>query len=155
MFGSGPFFLGRDRQLKVTSESGGEVDIRVDVAVGQWGDLMVELVRQTSPEPTILTKTGSDNRPFVMHHLCMHVPDLDLAISRAGELGFSVAMTCQRQEGGRIIFLDTMKTLGHFVELCERTGDIAFLYDSVRRASELAGEETPGVRDLSELSSVW
>jgi methylmalonyl-CoA epimerase len=85
----------------------------------EFGDSEVELLeplQADSPIGRFLAKRGPG-----LHHICYRVADLDQALSRCRELGYSLVDESPRTGAGgrRIAFLHPKSTSGTLIELTE------------------------------------
>jgi len=84
------------------------------------GDLTIELLEPTRDDSAIarfLEKRGEG-----IHHLSLHVPDIEAALARAASAGLELIDRTPRDgsHGTKIAFLHPRAMLGVLVELCER-----------------------------------
>ncbi len=150
-FGSGPFFVLRQIQLKSTLHRGVERKWVHSSAYGQSGELMIEFVSQHSGEPSAITDLfplGSER--YGLHHTACFVDDLDAAIARYERHGLPLAQISEGENGMRFAFVDASASLGHMIELYAAGSGIEEFYDMVRAASENWDGEQP-IRELGEI----
>jgi hypothetical protein len=108
----------------------------VDVALGQWGDIQLELVQMNDERPSIWREVPVPAAgTFRHHHLCLHPPDLPATIAAFEAAGYPLIFEFQFIGGTRAAMVDTLRTLGHFIELFEPTPELRFVYDAVRNAA--------------------
>jgi methylmalonyl-CoA/ethylmalonyl-CoA epimerase len=104
--GAGPFLVRERTELAATRYRGQPSSVEFGLALGYWGDLNIELIRQTNDAPSIYrdweTLAGRD----ALHHVCVIVPDLDEAL-RSGEVaGAEVVQEAQSPDGtARLAYL--------------------------------------------------
>lgn len=135
-FGSGPFLMMEGFQVDCLIR-GEEVTFTVDVAFGQWDDVQVEVMQQTSPglglihglyAPEGQVRTG-------VHHICNLVEDVDAAVAGFEAAGYETVFSCTMPGGTKAVMIDTVASLGHFTELYEYTDEMRGLYEPVRAAA--------------------
>jgi hypothetical protein len=134
LFGSGPFFV-IDRMRVESWHRGRSTVFEPNVALGQSGDVMIELLSETSNTPSIINDLypyGSGKEGI--HHLCYHIDNLQNSVEAFEKSGFHVAFKT-RFGGTDCVIIDTHKIFGHYVELYERTEVMKHLYGAVRDAA--------------------
>ena len=150
-FGSGPFFVLRQIQLKSTLHRGVAREWVHSSAYGQSGDLMIEFVTQHSEGPSAITDLfPAGTERYGLHHTACFVDDLDAAIDRYERQGMPLAQISEGENGMRFAFVDASASLGHMIELYATGSGIEEFYDMVRAASEDWGGEQP-IRELGEI----
>jgi catechol 2,3-dioxygenase-like lactoylglutathione lyase family enzyme len=132
-FGAGPFFVRRHIAVNDVVYRGQPSVFDHTSAYGQWGSVMVELVQDHGVGPSVVRERYAPHESG-LHHLAVLVPDLDRATVHGASLGFVLAMTA-RSSTTRFHFLDAVATLGHMIELYERSDRLAAFYAMVRDAS--------------------
>lgn len=73
--GAGPFFVFKDKEPDWTHAFGREIPFRMDVALGNWGELQIELIRQKCAGRTIYSD-WYDAKKEGVHHTCIRVADM-------------------------------------------------------------------------------
>ncbi len=134
LYGSGPFFLMEAPPLPARYR-GKDMPFHHTTAFGQWGTMQVELLRQNDDLPSVLHDlypVGSGRSGI--HHAAIIVDDLEEAIANFAKAGYSEAMRVT-PPGITAVFIDTVRTLGHFIELYEPTPAISGIYDMVAKAA--------------------
>jgi hypothetical protein len=101
------------------------------IALGQWGDLMVELVQHHSitpvPAAQVLGRAG-----LGLHHVARMADDLDLECSRLDRAGHRLVL---RGSTGEVDFAFVALASGGLLEVYQRAAPILGLYRRVRAAS--------------------
>jgi len=111
--------------------------VNIDAALGQWGDLQIELLQLNDDRPSLFREILSPDQPAPrLHHVCLHPDSVEDAIRDFEREGHPVVFDLTLPQGTRAVLLDTVDRLGHFVELYERTAEIAQIYDFIRRAAQ-------------------
>jgi catechol 2,3-dioxygenase-like lactoylglutathione lyase family enzyme len=73
--GAGPFFVLKGTKAEYQTCYGKEAYPILDIALGHWGDMQIEIIRQTSPEKSVYKDWRDEGREGV-HHTCITVDDL-------------------------------------------------------------------------------
>ncbi|WP_373488594.1 VOC family protein [Blastomonas sp.] len=78
MMGVGPFFVLENITLDDMRFHGAPSDCRFTIALAQWGDVQIELIRQDNDTPSIYR---GDYLPQggAMHHICLLTADISAA----------------------------------------------------------------------------
>jgi catechol 2,3-dioxygenase-like lactoylglutathione lyase family enzyme len=133
-FGAGPFFVRRHIPIASVTYRGEQSAFDHTSAYGQWGDVMVELVEDHTKGPSVvhdLFPAGGSG----LHHLAFFVPDVTAATALLNERGWPTAMEAVTASGVRFHFVDSSATLGHMIELYERSDALATFYERVAFAA--------------------
>lgn len=134
-FGAGPFFVRPHIELRDVMYRGRPGVFDHSSAYGQWGSLMVELVADhatgDSPIRDVLAPGTSG-----LHHLAFIVEDLHATMKALVAAGYAIALSARTANGTEFHFVDTRPTLGHMVELYERTDRLRDFYSMVARAAD-------------------
>jgi hypothetical protein len=133
LYGAGPFFVRENVPMKRVTVDGEDAVFEHSCALGQWGNVMVELVHHhgLAPEPLERDmRRGSTG----IHHVACFVDDLEAARDQLVKEGARVVMDAQSPEV-RFIFVDPGPDYGHMIELYEQTPYMTELYARVREAS--------------------
>jgi Glyoxalase/Bleomycin resistance protein/Dioxygenase superfamily len=133
LYGAGPFFVRDDVPTKRVTVDGEEAVFEHSCALGQWGDVMVELVHHHRLAPEALERDMRRGSTGI-HHVACFVDDLEEARDQLARGGARVVMDAQTPEV-RFLFVDPGPELGHLVELYEQTPYLSALYAQVREAS--------------------
>jgi len=106
VMGAGPFFV-RDRiELSGVRFRGAPSDIRFGAALGYWGDVNIELIRQDNDAPSIYRGWDNAGGRDVLHHVCTLVEDLDAAVRSARMDGAEVMQEGRAPDGhGALAYL--------------------------------------------------
>ncbi len=132
-FGAGPFFIRRHIEGHDVVYRGAPALFDHSSAYGQWGPVMVELIQDHCTVPSIVRERYGVNETG-LHHMAFAVPNLDAATAHLKSLGVELAMSA-RSTNTRYHFMDTAATLGHMVELYERSDRLESFYALVRDAA--------------------
>jgi methylmalonyl-CoA/ethylmalonyl-CoA epimerase len=97
VIGVGPFFLWEHIAVDELKYWGELVSVDFSVAIAQWGDVQIELIRQDDAGPSIYRDWNSD----ALHHIQLAVDDYDEALAACERAGFPVAMAGQGLVGSK------------------------------------------------------
>ena len=86
--GVGPFFLWEHIAVDELRYRADVVSLDFSVALAQWGDVQIELIRQDNAAPSIYRDWNSN----ALHHIQLAVDDYDAAVATCEAAGFGVAM---------------------------------------------------------------
>lgn len=138
-FGSGPFFILAHLPHDFQTYRGKEIDLDTTGVVGQWGDVMVELVEQHCETPSAYRELFPTGGPG-LHHMTVFVDDLQEAINDYEAKGFenilySVVSPLGGSQPSAYAMMDTRKEFGVLTEFYEEAV-VADFYQMVREASQ-------------------
>jgi hypothetical protein len=111
LFGSGPFFY-MDPVTNTVDYRGREIELTMQTAFGQFGDLQIELVQVLS-EANPYAELGR----YGFHHFSNWEDDFDGALKEFANAGFEPLFTMTSGGGLRVAYIDCMKVWGHYVEI--------------------------------------
>ena len=130
--GAGPFFVLRGNQAEWQTAYGVECRPVLDIALGQWGDMQIEIIHQHSPEKTIYSDWYNAGGEGV-HHTCILADDLDETRQRCVDAGFDIVIEgCAN--GSRWLYADTGGGPGTYLEVLERSGGAIGLTEMLKEA---------------------
>lgn len=136
--GAGPFFLLEHISFAECSFRGRPLQIDMSVAVGQWGDVQVELIRQFDDVPSIYT-TFDGSRAGGLQHVGVMTDSVSEHLARLAPHGIGPVQQGSTANGIRFAYVDTDRLPGAhpggMIELIERGPAIEGFFDMVRRAS--------------------
>lgn len=138
-FGSGPFFVLAHLPHDVQTYRGKEIDLDTTGVVGQWGDVMVELVEQHCDTPSAYKELYPSGGPGI-HHMTVFVENMQQSIKDYEAFGFENILysVVSPLNGGPPVpytMMDTRKEFGVLTEFYEEPL-VSDFYRSVREASE-------------------
>jgi hypothetical protein len=144
LFGSGPFFAIDYAGISVLLRGRDSV-FEHSTAIGQWGSVQVELMQENGTGPSILNDLyPRESGRYGIHHMAVFVDDLEDSVISFKNAGYGEAMRVVLPHAGlTVVFMDTVTTLGHFVELYEAVPAIANIYDMVAKAAVGFDRESP------------
>ncbi len=114
--GAGPFFALDHVKLEAVKYNGAPSDPDFSMALGYWGDMQIELIRQHNDAPSIY-KAWRDEGREGLHHVCILVEDMAAARAACAEAGASVAQEGLVAGGGEVIYVDPGGGPGSLVEI--------------------------------------
>ncbi|HEX7649249.1 MAG TPA: VOC family protein [Noviherbaspirillum sp.] len=113
--GAGPFFMLDHVKVEGAKYKGAPTDIDFSMALGYWGDMQIELIRQHNDAPSIY-KAWSDAGKEGIHHVCIVVDDLQQARAVSDRAGATIVQE-GNVPGGGVIYVDPGKQAGMLIEL--------------------------------------
>lgn len=144
--GAGPFFVMEGMGFQSWSYLGAPQEMTLDIAFGQVGDLMVELIKPNGPWPNVYGDAPPKNACRAHHHGYL-VADLDKA---ALDLGRDPVTRAALSDTTELRYFDCRDRLGLFVELITDSEESRGFFDlSLRAAREWDGKTAP-VRPFAE-----
>jgi hypothetical protein len=122
-FGSGPFFVLAHLPHDIQTYRGKPVDLDTTGVVGQWGDVMVELVEQHGDTPSAYRELYPTGGPG-LHHLTVLVDDIHQAMADYEAQGFEnilYSVVSPMGDGKPVPYtmMDTRSELGVLTEFYE------------------------------------
>lgn len=144
MLGAGPFFIMKGTAFENWSYCGKPQDMTLDIAFGQVGDLMVELIRPNGAWPNVYgTEMPQGCRA---HHHGYLVSDMDMAAARLGGDPVTRASLSAKTE---LRYFDCTDTLGLHVELISDSEESRAFFDMSSDAARDWDGETAPIRPLA------
>jgi hypothetical protein len=144
--GAGPFFLLEGVRFADWRADGAAQDMVLDIAFGQSGATMIEVIRPRGDWPCIYGDRPLAPDAMIAHHHGYLVPDPDAAAARLG-LG-TAAVSAALGPGTNLRYYDLRARLGVVVELIEDSEASRGFFDLARSAAEGWRGEDP-LRTLS------
>jgi len=133
-FGAGPFFVRPHIELVDVIYRGRPGSFDHTSAYGQWGSLMVELVVDHGQDSSPIRDLYGPGESG-LHHLAFVVDDLHDATKGLVAGGYEVAMSARTSGGTEFLFIDTVATHGHMLELYERSDRLRDFYENIASAA--------------------
>lgn len=119
--GVGPFVdLGTNPPASC-SFRGQEIDLLSRCALGQLGEMQIELIEVKSTGEDPYKEMGR----YGIHHFCIWVDDVDAAVKDFSAYGIEPAMTMVSGQGLKVVYLDAREQLGHYIEVNEPLDQLA------------------------------
>jgi catechol 2,3-dioxygenase-like lactoylglutathione lyase family enzyme len=148
VMGAGPFYLMEHIKADRTLYRGKETHIDFTAAVGYWGDMQIEIVRQHCDTPSIYSNWLAEGREG-LHHVLIAVDDMESALQRCQEAGAELLQQAVFRGGSaEVAYLDTGGGPGTMLELWKGDDAGRAFFASVRAAAENWDGRDP-VRRLS------
>lgn len=144
--GAGPFYVIRDNQADWQTAYGVDCRPVLDIALGQWGEMQIEVIRQKSAEKTIYSDWFNACREGV-HHTCIVVDDIDEFKRRCEVEGMAIVIE-GRANGTRWLYADTGGGPGTYLEALEAPRGTPGLNDMLKAAHRDWDGRNP-VRELA------
>lgn len=137
--GAGPFFVMKGMTFQSWNYRGNPQDMTLDIAFGQVGDLMVELIRPSGPWPNVYGDAMP--RGCRAHHHGYLVADMDTAEVSLGRVPVTRAHLSDTTE---LRYFDCTATLGLHVELITDSEESRAFFDmSMAAARDWDGRTDP------------
>ncbi len=111
----GPFFMIEHAALENQKFFGKPSNTDVSIALGNSGDLQIELIYQHNDEPSVYKEFLDAGRVGV-HHFGLMPEDYEATCEQYKALGHEAAFECTIG-GVPLVYFDTVKTVGHYIEL--------------------------------------
>ena len=117
--GAGPFFEIHHVQLEDVKFRGEPSAVAFSMALGYYGDLQIELIRQHNDAPSMYTEWLAEGREGVQH-LCVLVDDIAETRRRVAAQGGTILQEATLPGGaGAVIYVDTGGGPGTVIEYLE------------------------------------
>jgi hypothetical protein len=132
--GAGPFFVFESLSFEDSTFRGSRADIQpCRAAIGQMGDMQIELVEPTDEGPGLWTDVVPMGQ-LGFHHVGLYCTDYDSEraayLADGSEMAFEGLMM-----GARTCYIDTTPTLGFMTELITANPVAAAVFGQFREAS--------------------
>ena len=134
-FGAGPFYIVEEIKLEWGEHRGQPCKFVHSSAYGQWGNIMMELVQQDSEGPSPFRDLYPPGQTG-LHHVATMVTSLPEAYTSFAAAGIPLATRAQTLTGVEFAFLDAVGSMGHFIEVYERSETLVGFYDFIREAAK-------------------
>lgn len=137
--GVGPFYLLEHIQFAECRYKGAPVRFDMSVAVGQWGPVQVELIRQHDDVPSIYTEFDG-SRSGGLQHVGVMTDSVAVQLERLAARGIKPVQSGSTANGINFAYVDTDRLPGAhpggMIELIEHGPAIDGFFAMVRRAAE-------------------
>ncbi len=117
--------------------------MRSRCALGQLGDMQIELIEVKTDEPDVYKELGH----YGLHHLCIWAEDVDQVVKDFIDAGYEIAMYLESGQGLRVYYIDCRVTLGSFIEV---NAPIEQLWQGIKMHSQNWDGADP-LRDMAAL----
>ena len=132
--GAGPFFIIEHCALRDQIYRGQPAAVDVDIALGNSGDVQIELICQHNDVASIYNETSPAGH-VGLHHFGIMPANFELAKAKFRERGCEEAFSCTVSRA-ELAYFDTRKHVGHFTELWENSNvfnDVGFLVEDAAK----------------------
>ena len=132
--GAGPFFIIKHCALREQIYRGQPCAVDVDIALGNSGDMQIELIYQHNDAPSIYNETNSAGH-VGLHHFGIMPASFELAKASFVEKGCEEVFSCTVSRA-ELAYFDTRKHVGHFTEVWENSNvfnDVAHLVEDAAK----------------------
>ena len=146
---AGPFFLTRFPLGQQCYRGEFHESAALDIAIGYLGDVMIELMAPCDDAPSICREM-LETRGEGLHHLMIACADFDAAVEEYVASGWPVAAYSDMPGYGRSAYIDSVATLGHFIELVVLTQQPRNATATMYRA-HLTWDGSDPIRDYPQL----
>lgn len=144
---AGPFFLIKHCALRNQLFRGQPSNVDVDIALGNSGDVQIELIYQHNDIPSVYNESAPGGHAG-LHHVGLMPADYQSARTQYTDLGYKPAFQAT-VSGAELVYFDTREAIGHYTELWERSD----VFDDVARLVEEAAIEWDGSHPLRPMPS--
>ncbi len=129
----GPFFMFEHCPLRNQRYRGEPSNVDVSLALGNSGDVQIELIFQHNDEPSVYKEFLDAGRVGV-HHFGLMPEDYAAACTRYKALGHEAAFECT-VGGAELVYFDTVQAIGHYTELWDNCDTFKKLFSLVENAA--------------------
>ena len=143
---AGPFFLFKHAEMENQRYRGATSNVDVTLAVGNSGDVQIELIYCENDEPSVYKEFIDAGRSGV-HHLGLMPENYQETVAQYISHGFEAAFEC-RIGGTDLVYFDTVDSLGHFTELWDNSQAFLDFMAQVKAAAQGWDGKDP-IRDAS------
>ena len=133
-FNCGPFHVAAEIKLAWAESRGQAIDFIHTSAFGQWGEVMLELVQQDSEGRSPFRDMYLPGEEGI-HHVAIMVASLPDTYDYYKAQGYEIALTAETETGTEFGFIDATKSLGHMIEVYERTEVLTSFYSYIKDAA--------------------
>ncbi len=130
----GPFFLFEHCPLENQRYRGGPSNADVTLALGNSGDVQIELIYCETDAPSVYKEFLDAGRSGV-HHFGMMPEDYAATCAEYAARGHEAAFECT-VGGAPLTYFDTVDTVGHFIELWDNSDVYKDLFMLVEGAAK-------------------
>ena len=130
----GPFFLYEHCPLENQRYLGQPANTDVTLALGNSGDVQIELIFQHDDTPSVYKEFLDAGRVGV-HHFGLMPEDYKATYAQYKALGYAAAFECT-VAGAELVYFDTVKAIGHYTELWDNNDVFKKLFMIVENAAK-------------------
>lgn len=132
--GVGPFYVFEHIQFKEVYYRGEPAFIDMTAAIGYWGDVQIEFIKQHDDEPSIYRDFRSKGLRG-MQHMGVITPDLDEHLGRLEKLGMKPVQWGSMPTGMRFAYVDSDFHPGAMIELIELVPEVTEFFQLMKDAA--------------------
>ncbi len=116
----GPFFMFEHCPLDDQLYRGQPSNVDVDIALGNSGDVQIELIYQHNKNEPSVYKEAVDAGRIGLHHVGLMPTDYETAKVQYLNLGHEIAFECNLG-GSELTYFDALDSVGHYIELWQNS----------------------------------
>lgn len=146
---AGPFVLMPDQRFAGWSFHGEPQDLVLDIAFGQIGDMMLELIQPRGPWPNVYGERPPQDAPFV-HHFGFLVDDMDRA---SAAIDAPLITSAQIDDSAELRYFDVRSRFGVHFELITDTPSVRAFFDLSEGLTRDWDGKTVPVRRFEDVAS--
>lgn len=142
--GAGPFFLFESTSFTESHYRGTPADLAPNrAAIGQLGDIQIELVSPTTDERSIWTDVVPPGRSG-FHHAAIYCTDQQYEAERAAWIAAGAEVAFEGlMKGARTCYIDAVETLGFMIQLVTANPVADYVFGRIREAARNWRGENP------------
>lgn len=130
--GTGKFMKLPKPEISDQTWNGEPIDIVVDLAFGQWGNLNIELIQPIEGESSY-SETLQTFDWIGIHHICVKVHNVDEASADMAEKNIPLIQSGRFGDHSTFHYFDTRPFLGYYTEVLYFDEDTETLFDKIAR----------------------
>lgn len=142
--GAGPFVDLGANPLESCKVRGEDVELKMRTALGHINDIQLELIEVESAGPDPYHEMGH----FGLHHFCIWVDDVDVAVEAFEESGMPLAMRITSGQGLQVAYVDAREQLGQYIEVNTPAEQ---LWQGIKAVHENSPAEAPALMPMTVL----
>jgi len=117
---AGPWFYMEGAEITNARYRGRPMIFQGNMACANVGHMMIELIEQKNPGPSVFTEV-IESRGYGLHHHAIAVRDFDAQVAAYHARGYEIAFECVTGMSNRVAYFDTRGELPFFIEVLEAT----------------------------------
>lgn len=134
--GVGPWFVTGPFETPQATYRGAPTRIRLTLAIGFAGHVMVELIQQHDDKPSVYRETVERCGGHGFHHWAIGSKSFDADLAGYREAGYEVAFSDVAPRGNRVAYVDAGRDLPGMIEIIEMTDVLEARYAMMFAASQ-------------------
>jgi len=139
--GVGPFFKFAGLQFKELYLKDKPAEIDMTVAIAYWGDMQIELIKQTCQNETVYSEFARA-KTAGLHHVGVETDDIDAAVEELAAAGCPPVWRGEADNGTRFAYVASDFHPGAMVELIAFAEPVKPVFQAMKRAAETWDGET-------------